>query len=276
MNNSTQIITCKNLDVLASLEYHTQEKHSAYLPFNVLFIIKKGKLHLEQEHTEYAFGKQQFVLVKRYTKGNYFKSYSPEEGCAQMYAIAFHDVLIRDVISTIGSPRQSLPEEADIPPIQEIIIDEKDIRIEDFLDEVFYGSGKTSAKEIQDKIKSLLSNILGTNPNILRIFKKVSLPVKADLKAFMPYHYKKGYSIQELAKITGRSQATFYRDFHKAFSMPPHKWITQQRLSEAKELLEKGEKSISQIYLELGYKDLSHFSKVFKKAFGVPPSKYPK
>jgi AraC family transcriptional regulator, exoenzyme S synthesis regulatory protein ExsA len=45
----------------------------------------------------------------------------------------------------------------------------------------------------------------------------------------------------------------------------------QKRLSESYFLLDKKKKKPSDIYLEIGFEDLSHFSFAFKKQFGISP-----
>jgi AraC-like DNA-binding protein len=75
--------------------------------------------------------------------------------------------------------------------------------------------------------------------------------------------------LERFAYLTGRSLSTFQRDFAKIFRETPSRWLLQKRLKEAYYLIkEKGMKS-SDIYLDLGFEDLSHFSYVFKKQFGL-------
>ena len=57
------------------------------------------------------------------------------------------------------------------------------------------------------------------------------------------------------------------------FDETPHQWILKKRLSFARNLLIQGERKASDIYLEAGFEDLAHFSRTFKKQFGIPPSK---
>ncbi|WP_426046649.1 helix-turn-helix domain-containing protein [Chryseobacterium sp. NFX27] len=56
------------------------------------------------------------------------------------------------------------------------------------------------------------------------------------------------------------------------FGTTPGKWLLEKRLQEAHYLLEKGRKA-TDIYLDLGFEDLSHFSFAFKKQYGLPPSR---
>ena len=94
---------------------------------------------------------------------------------------------------------------------------------------------------------------------------------KIDIIAFMNENYMYDLSLSEIASYTGRSLATFKRDFIKIFGTSPARWLKQKRLEEAHYLIvEKGEKP-KDIYLELGFENLSHFYKVFKQQFGFSP-----
>ncbi|PWN69958.1 AraC family transcriptional regulator [Chryseobacterium phosphatilyticum] len=100
----------------------------------------------------------------------------------------------------------------------------------------------------------------------------ISDPYKINLEEFMLRNYHFNVKLDRFAYLTGRSLATFKRDFEKIFGVAPGKWLLQKRLQEARYLLEKGKKA-SEIYIDLGFEDLSHFSFVFKKQFGLSPSK---
>ncbi|WP_420152907.1 helix-turn-helix domain-containing protein, partial [Siphonobacter sp.] len=72
--------------------------------------------------------------------------------------------------------------------------------------------------------------------------------------------------------LSGRSLATFKRDFEKIFHLSPHRWLLNKRLQDAYFLIKEKGRKPSEVYLEVGFEDLSHFSFAFKKAFGQPPS----
>jgi AraC-like DNA-binding protein len=99
-----------------------------------------------------------------------------------------------------------------------------------------------------------------------------SEPYKIDLEAYMNRNFMFNVPTLEFAKLTGRSLASFKRDFMKVFNASPGQWLQQKRLSEAYyQIREKGRKP-SDVYLDVGFENLSHFSYTFKKAFGVAPS----
>lgn len=98
---------------------------------------------------------------------------------------------------------------------------------------------------------------------------------KADLHDFMTNNYMYNAPLERFAELSGRSLSTFRRDFMNLFGMQPHKWILQKRLETArKRIIENGERP-SDIFWELGFETLAHFSRKFKECYGYSPSKCP-
>jgi AraC-like DNA-binding protein len=123
------------------------------------------------------------------------------------------------------------------------------------------------------KVKEAIMLMLQTTPELKNVLFDFAEPGKIDLEAYMNEHYKYNVDINRFAYLTGRSLATFKRDFERIFHTSPNKWLQQKRLVDAHYLIkEKGWRS-SDVYLEVGFKDLSHFSFAFKKAYGVAPSR---
>ena len=126
------------------------------------------------------------------------------------------------------------------------------------------------------KVKEAIMILLETNPVLQDVLFDFSAPGKIDLEAYMNEHYKFNVEISRFAYLTGRSLASFKRDFEKIFHTSPNRWLQQKRLDDAYHLIkEKGWRS-SDVYLEVGFKDLSHFSFAFKKAYGIAPSRLDK
>lgn len=95
---------------------------------------------------------------------------------------------------------------------------------------------------------------------------------KIDILEFMNANYMYEFSLEELAHYTGRSLATFKRDFKKLSDLTPEKWLIRKRLEVAYQLKKEGGKRISDVYAEVGFKNPSHFSTAFKRQYGVPPT----
>jgi AraC-like DNA-binding protein len=56
--------------------------------------------------------------------------------------------------------------------------------------------------------------------------------------------------------------------------LPPSELIRSIRLRKAAKLILSKVDTVSQIALMVGFDDYAHFSKSFKKHFGVPPTNY--
>ena len=122
------------------------------------------------------------------------------------------------------------------------------------------------------KVREAIMILLQTNPFLKDILFDFSEPGKIDLEAYMNEHYKYNVHLDRFAYLTGRSLATFKRDFEKIFHTSPSRWLQQRRLKEAYYLIKDKGRKASDVYLEVGFEDLSHFSFAFKKNFGVAPS----
>ncbi|GGH03348.1 helix-turn-helix domain-containing protein [Pedobacter zeae] len=134
------------------------------------------------------------------------------------------------------------------------------------------------SNEIQDsaivnaKLKEGLLLILKRNPEVAQILFNFSEPYKIDLQSFMEENFMFNVQIDRFAYLTGRSLAAFKRDFKQEFGVPPGRWLTKRRLEEAHKILSGTHKTASEIYIDLGFEDLSHFSHAFKRQYGIPPS----
>lgn len=122
------------------------------------------------------------------------------------------------------------------------------------------------------KREELLLILLQLQPELSDILFDFGIPGKLNLEAFMQQHYKFNVGLERFAFLTGRSLWAFKRDFKKIYNETPNRWLTKRRLQEARFLVEEKKLRPTDIYLDLGFEDLSHFSFAFKKAFGVAAS----
>lgn len=83
-------------------------------------------------------------------------------------------------------------------------------------------------------------------------------------------------SINELCRIAGMSDTYLRRLFFRVYKTTPLKYITDLRISYAKELLDSGYYKIQQISELAGFQDSKYFSTVFKQCTGCSPMSYKK
>jgi AraC-like DNA-binding protein len=122
------------------------------------------------------------------------------------------------------------------------------------------------------KITEAISILRAIDKNIDSVLADFDEPGKIDLINFMEKNYMFNMSLERFGYLTGRSLSTFNRDFRKIFQTTPQRWLTQKRLELAYyHLIEKNKKP-SDVFMEVGFEDLSHFSFAFKKQYGFAPS----
>ena len=81
-------------------------------------------------------------------------------------------------------------------------------------------------------------------------------------------------SIKDVAREIGMSPFHFIRQFEALFGLTPHQFRIQSRLDQAKELLAKGQRSVTDVCMEVGMSSLGSFSDLFARRVGDTPSAY--
>ncbi len=79
--------------------------------------------------------------------------------------------------------------------------------------------------------------------------------------------------VSDLAVLSGRSLTSFNRDFKRQFETTPQQWLISMRLERALELVKSSSMSVSEISMEVGYDNISHFISLFKKKYGLSPKR---
>jgi AraC family transcriptional regulator, exoenzyme S synthesis regulatory protein ExsA len=124
----------------------------------------------------------------------------------------------------------------------------------------------------QLKLEEAIELLLYSMPQLKEFLFDFSEPHKIDLEKFMTNNFQFNVPVEKFARLSGRSLAGFKRDFKKTFSTSPRQWLQEKRLAEAHYLIEKKRKKPSEIYLDLGFESLSHFSFAFEKLYGYAPT----
>ena len=122
------------------------------------------------------------------------------------------------------------------------------------------------------KVQELLTIINDVDKRASALLGTFDQASKIDLEEFMEEHFMYNLPLERFAFLTGRSLSSFKTDFKKLFDLSPGKWLTQKRLKLAHHKLTSEKLKASDVYLSVGFENLSHFSYAFKKAFGYNPS----
>ena len=95
-------------------------------------------------------------------------------------------------------------------------------------------------------------------------------------RLFFDEHYNEEISIEQYAVSRNMSTSWFNRSFRSAVGTSPMQYILDVRIRNAQTLLETTDYSVTSIAALVGYENPMYFSRLFRKAKGLSPSKYRK
>lgn len=91
---------------------------------------------------------------------------------------------------------------------------------------------------------------------------------------YIQTHLDQDLTLTKLANLVQISPHYFASLFKQSTGTSPHKYITKCRLEKAKILLRHRESAIAFVCQEVGFKNQSHFTRVFRQYFQITPKAY--
>jgi AraC-like DNA-binding protein len=129
-----------------------------------------------------------------------------------------------------------------------------------------------SKKMASIKANEAIELLLELKPELEGFLFDFADPDRVDLEEFMMKNFQYNAPIENFAKLSGRSLSSFKREFAETFRTTPAKWLKNRRLSEAFYLIQQKNRKPQDIYIELGFENLSHFYVSFKQKYGQTPA----
>lgn len=254
--------------ILYSCYAESSRQGEQFIPEHVFGYAIAGTLEMYDNSAIQTFREGDFTLFTRNHLAK-FNKYPPEEGVYKSISVVLDQETLRRFSVEYGhTAERSVKSAAAVQLKPSALLRHYVASLEPYMQETVLPASELVAL----KIREILLILLQEDPSLKNILFNFDEPGKIDLKAFMNTHFKFNVELKRFAYLTGRSLATFKRDFEKIFQMPPSRWLLQRRLQEAYFLITEKRKKPTDVYLEVGFEDLSHFSFSFKKEYGVAPS----
>lgn len=239
--------------------------------YNYLFYVIDGRKIWHTALKSYDIGKETCVFVR---KGAWiFENFVDNGFCVVLFFIP--DEFIRNTLRTRSKPLDM--KQRNFEPV--MILDRSDILSAFFhsISSYFSETHEPDRSLLELKFKELILTIAGNphNDELLSYFDSLlHEPQHVSLQRVMDENYCFNLKLEQYAQLSNRSLSTFKRDFQKIYKIAPGEWLLEQRLNHALRLLRDSHKTISETTFESGFESVSHFSRSFKKRFGVTPSAF--
>lgn len=234
--------------------------------------VYSGEMILDDGHKQMHVGKGECVYVPRDLSLTLYKQ--PKNGEPyQGIFVSFTRDLLRQMYDSVGATRIApntprldrgpikLPHTAEITSL--------------FASLTPYLSpdAKPSDDIMRLKQQEALLALLHIDPRFAPTLFDFSAPWKIDILDFLNENYMHELTTEDMAHYTGRSLASFKRDFKKVSDLTPEKWLIRKRLEVAYDLLSRGASRIVDVCYQVGFKNPSHFSTSFKRCYGKSPAR---
>ncbi len=240
------------------------------MPVHVLIYVYSGEMVVDDNGRELRAGEGSYIFIKRDHQVKLLK-HTAGEAPYRAISIRFERNFLRDFFGTLD--KATLPKDAKRIREAALLLPKTPALQSLFLSLFPYTDTNVKPKDeiIRLKMQEALYCLLGTDERFYPTLFDFNESWKIDLLPFMEANYTQDMTLDEFATYTGRSLATFKRDFAKVSDLSPEKWLIKKRLDKAYELLSGGNTKPSDVYVAVGFKNRSHFSNAFKRQFGVSP-----
>ena len=120
------------------------------------------------------------------------------------------------------------------------------------------------------------STLLATTPNMEMEAHSGGLAPVARRRVceYIDSHLEENIRLETLANTAKLSLSHFARAFRDTLGVPPHRYVLQQRIDRAREMLIRTEVPLSEIAVRTGFADQSHFARHFHRWVGIAPSAF--
>jgi AraC family transcriptional regulator, exoenzyme S synthesis regulatory protein ExsA len=244
---------------------YTYEK---FVPENLLAYQISGQTQIYHQRGEMVLEEGQFLLARRNQFAKSIKIPAPnqEYQCVSV-------LLTSDRLQQFALDNDIFCEER-YHGNKNILLEPNNMLKGYFLSVIPYiESNKPVSKKLTSiKVNEAIALLLEMHPDLESFLFDFSDPHKQNLEEFMLKNFHYNAPIEHFARLSGRSLTSFKREFADIFKISPGTWLKDKRLSEAYYLIKKKSQKPQDIYLDLGFENLSHFYTSVKQKYGMTPA----
>jgi len=136
-----------------------------------------------------------------------------------------------------------------------------------------------NADKYEETVEILLKNIFKNYCDVTALHenKKEDNILLLKIEQYILDNVNNQITTQDISKEVNYSEAYISRVFKKKFGLSPHAFLVNQKINRAKNKLRNSKnQDLSQLAVEVGFYDQSHFTNTFKRYFSLTPKQYQK
>jgi AraC-like DNA-binding protein len=247
-----------------------------------------GEEYYKLNNCEFAVSDKNYLVVN---EGNFYSSYINSGSRVESFTINFSLQLVNDTLTACSSTSDFVLDNYRSDNNRRIEFYEKLNPHDQLVSPLIFKllelskSFKKNLPHIEEIYLQLLEKIVIKQEqlqNEIANIPAIKASTKQELykrlsraKDYIDSCYYKEITIGQLAAICFLNQTYFLRQFKNYFGTTPRQYIITKRMEAAKDLLAaKKDVSITDVCQQVGYNDLSSFSKLFKSYYSFSPELY--
>lgn len=265
----------KNVRLLQYANASTTENFDAFLTHHALVFILSGIKQINVSHSKFRINAGELFLIP---KGEYVMSeYIAGENGFQSIMLFFNRKVARYVIEQLN---ETAPETlAEVKKKEAIKIIPHNPEINSlFRSLVSYSKENSPFRSEMVRLKFMeLIYLLLDGPyrkTIVTFLLDAARYEAPSITSVLEKYLYSSQTLEELAKLSGRSLSSFKREFAQQYGEAPQTWIRKKKLERAAFLLETSDKNIEEIAEASGFISAAHFARLFKEQYGKTPTAY--
>ncbi len=202
-------------------------------------------------------------------------SYGP--GVAHLIAAGGPEPLVKYFVDFTGPTAAKVLRDNDLAPGTAVRIASPDAVLRIFDDLIAAGcSGTRQGPAICAKLVELLVLRIAEAGLLDDPYRSAAFATYQSGRQYIRNHFATLRTLEEIAESCHVDEAYLCRLFKRFDRQSPYQYLTQLKMAQAARALQRNDKLIKQVAFELGYSDPFHFSRAFRKVFGLSPAAFRK
>lgn len=202
-------------------------------------------------------------------------TYGP--GVAHVITPDANNPLVKYFVDFTGSTASKVLCNNDLAPGTAIQVASPDAVLRIFDDLIANGSsGTRQGPAICAKLVELLALKIAEGGLVEDPYRTAAFSTYQSCRQYIRDHFATLRTLDEIAEACHVDEAYLCRLFKRFDSQSPYQYLTQLKMAQAARSLQRNDALIKQVAFELGYSDPFHFSRAFKKVFGLSPAAFRK
>lgn len=268
-------LSIDSINVVESCSHTVADQRGdMFLKDHMLLFVLEGVNRLTHGKTVYTVRKNEMVLLKKNISITYDKTGSTDLGVPYDSIMFFlKDEFLSDFMKMSGLNTMTTQEMASV---NILAVHEPLLSFITSIKAHFNGDTPINKGLVRIKIMELLYDLAQADQNLLLQLIQLKKQTVTDISHVIEENYMSPLKLEDFAYLSGRSLASFKRDFNKIYGTSPAQLIKEKRLAKAQELLTTTDWPVNEICFAVGFENVSHFVRAYKEYSGKAPSEFRK